>query len=163
MAAAVVLVLISAGVLLGAGAGAAPVQAGVLRVAKPPTKTQIVSRTGAAVRATRARLVRLDVRMPNKHYKIVVSVNDPAAYLKQRVDRLVRIVIRLTAVERRFARLAFTIRAPSGVVFRYSRVGPVDAATSSWWVRPDLAGCAENIGFGIEIAPDGGAPPCPAP
>ena len=34
--------------------------------------------------------------------------------------------------------------------------------STRWYVRPELADCARDISFNVEIDPDNAAPPCPA-
>jgi hypothetical protein len=127
-----------------------------------PTKAQIEAQTRAAVAHSRARIVKLQVIPPNRKYALRVQVRDPAAYLRYRVDPLVRLMNRLTRVERNFQRWYFLVLDKRGnEVFWVQRILVANGERWSWNVRPDLAACARNLDLDIEIDPEHAAPPCP--
>lgn len=88
----------------------------------------------------------------------------PGRYLKYRAARVVDVVQRLTRVQWRFHKRTFVVLGPSGRVFWIENVVTAGSESTRWYVRPDLAACAESVGssFNIEIDPDGTAPACPA-
>ena len=91
-------------------------------------------------------------------------MTDPAAYLKHRVNTLVDVMNRLVRRPSPFHEISFVVRGPAGVAFSYRETsGRGHGTTSTWQVPPELADCAKSIDLGVEIAPDGGVPPCPVP
>jgi hypothetical protein len=130
---------------------------------RAPTKGGIEAQTRAAVRASGARLVALKVVTPNRTYRLIVKPAHPAPYLKRRVNRLVRVMNRLTIVERRFTRRYFAVLGPSGTpVLWVDRLRIANGESITWNVRSYLADCIRNVDLEIEVDPDHTAPPCPA-
>jgi hypothetical protein len=127
----------------------------------PPTKVELEALTRAAVRASGARLVRLQVVPPNRAYRLVVKPAHPAPYLKHRVNVLVDVMNRLT---RRFTVRYFAVLGPSGQrVLWVEEVRHAGGETIRWNMREYLADCARAINLEIEVDPDHAAPDCPAP
>ena len=128
-----------------------------------PSKHEIELRTRAAVLRSNARLERLRVVAPNRIYSLKVQVQDPARYLKHRVNRVTSVINRLTNVQWRFKRRYFTIVDRSGRRIFWVRQLRTVGDQTWWYVRPDLVDCARYIdGFDLEIDPEHVAPPCPA-
>ena len=136
-------------------------QAPSMEAASRPTKAQIESQTRAAVVRSRARLITLRVIPPNLVYVLKVGASHPAAYLRYRLDPLVRLMNRLTRVEWNFERFYFAVfdrLGERGFWVRRERSGKGELWR--WNVRPDLADCARNLDFDVEIDPEHTAPPC---
>jgi hypothetical protein len=130
--------------------------------ASRPTVAEIKAETRSAVAASRATVAAMRVVGPNRRYAVRIEVPDPAAYLKFRVNRVVAVVNRLTNRLWLFRSRTFAVVDRSGgVAFSMTQARTGSAETTRWYVRPDLADCARNISFDIEIDPDNAAPPCP--
>ena len=91
-----------------------------------------------------------------------MTVNDPAAYLKHRMNRVADFMT--TRPFPPFRRSSFTVVDHAGkrvfwVVFTNS---PDGSGGYDWYVRPSLKACINDNGFGIESNPDGSTPACPA-
>jgi hypothetical protein len=132
------------------------------RRAKPPRRPSAAAmkaETRAAVKASRAQLVRLRIDPPRR-YSLAVQAADPAAYLRYRVNSLLAVVNRhLHRANWRFGHFDFAVLDGEGrLAFGYRQ----DGNASSWRIRPDLIGCGTGIDLGVEIGVDGPAAPCPA-
>jgi len=144
--------------LLGLASTAAEASA---TTAARPTTAEIRAQTRAAVLASRARLLSLRIVPPNRLYSLRVRVDDPAAYLKHRMNPMADfITLRLAP----FRATWFTVVDHAGKPAFWIRYisTPADGGYT-WYVRPSLTACIDNNSFGIESNPDGGAPACPAP
>lgn len=130
----------------------------------PPTKAEIVARTKAAVKASRATLVRLEVVMPRISYSLTVKVSDPAAYLRHRVNTLLEVMQRVTNLPEPFRDRDFILEDGSGnQVLTYSERKFDRGTRSTWSIDPRYVDCARGIALDIEVDPDHAAPPCPVP
>ena len=128
-----------------------------------PTNAQIQAQTRAAVHASNAQLVSLRVVPPNLVYSLTVQVNDPAAYLTHRVNRVADVINRLTMAQWHFRTSSFTVLDRSGKRAFYIKQNNQGSSSGyDSYVRPGLAACIDNNNFGIESNPDGTAPACPA-
>ena len=122
-----------------------------------PTKVEIQAQTRATVQASDARLLFLRVES-NRLYQLRVQVNDPAAYLKHRVNRVADPISRLSLRNKSFT----VVDRAGNPVFWIKLVSKPGESGYTWYVRPNLTACIDNIAFGIESNPDGTAPACPA-
>lgn len=102
-----------------------------------------------------------------RELELHVSVPDPAAYLKHRLARLLRVFNRLVLRFDRFdyADLhVFDPRRPRAVFWvTYEPYEAPGGGITSWNVDPKLWGCARGLLLigGPEIDAEGAAPPCP--
>lgn len=126
-----------------------------------PTKAEIKVQTRAAVAASGASLISLEVVAPNQLFALTIRVAHPARYLRYRVNRLVDVINRLTNVQWRFVSRSFTVRGPSGDVFSIDQSRMAGGEQTQWSVRPDLRRCIYTIPFGLEVDPENVAPRCP--
>ena len=120
----------------------------------------MLAQTRAAVKASRARLTYLEIRLPNRRYDLRVSVDDPAAFIHRRAMSLLPVI----GKGRNFRFIRFVIRRNGeGVVFWVTRDVDGNSVSTSMRYAPRLQGCIEEGGldFGMEIDPDNVAPPCP--
>ena len=128
-----------------------------------PTVAEIRAQTRSAVTASRARILALRVVGPNRRYAVRIEAAEPAAYLKFRVNRVVAVVNRLTNRLWLFRSRTFAVVDRSGrVAFSVMHTRSGSTESTRWYVRPELADCARDISFNVEIDPDNAAPPCPA-
>ena len=135
------------------------VQASASTVARPTTAV-IRAQTRAVVLASKARLLSLRIVPPNRLYALRVTVNDPAAYLKHRMNRVADFMTTRLAP---FRRSSFTVVDHAGKPAFWIRFVSTPASGGyDWYVRPSLTACIDNNAFGIESNPDGTAPACPA-
>jgi hypothetical protein len=112
--------------------------------------------------ASKARLLSLRIVPPGRLYALRVTVNDPAAYLKHRMNRVADFMT--TRPFPPFRSSSFTVVDHAGkrafwIDFTNS---PDGSGGYDWYVRPSLVACIDNNDLGIESNPDGTAPACPA-
>jgi hypothetical protein len=98
---------------------------------------------------------------PNRLYALRVTVDDPAAYLKHRMNRVADFITTRLAP---FRSSSFTVVDHAGkrAFFIDYTNSPDGSGGYTWYVRPSLTACIDNNDFGIESNPDGSAPACPA-
>ncbi len=120
-----------------------------------PTAEELERTTRAAAAASRASVVSLTVRIPTV-YSLAVRADDPAAYLKHRVNRLL-LPVRKAMRPIHFKTFHFEARDADGIYLGYTQAGN----SSRWYVRPGLSNCANGIALDIEVI-DNPDPPCPA-
>ncbi len=134
--------------------------------ASAPTAAQIKTRLVRAVSASHAHLRSIAVDDHRRKLRLDVSVADPAAYLKHRYARVVRVIY--PGLVSRFAYIHLTVfdRLSGRAVLTYSDTpgfGPGATRQQAWHIAPALRDCARNLPLDdIEIDPDHTAPPYPA-
>jgi hypothetical protein len=120
-------------------------------------RSAIVKPVGAAVRRSGVRVIEFNLFRPLRRpvFALVISARRPARFIEQRLapiidafpeGRLDAFYVAVTDERRK-------------VVFAYSAVG---ASAFTYYVRPDLAGCAKRLPIANEVDPEGVAPPCPS-
>jgi hypothetical protein len=120
-------------------------------------RSAIVKPVGGAVRRSGARVIEFNLFRPlgRPVFAVVLSARRPARFIERRLapiinafpeGRLDAFYVAVTDARRR-------------VVFAYSALG-VSAFT--YYVRPDLVGCAKRLPIANEVDPEGVAPPCPS-
>jgi Ca2+-binding RTX toxin-like protein len=127
-----------------------------------PTRAQIVSRTTAAVKKSRAMLIGLTVIVPRIRYTLIVRVADPAAYLEHRVNILVDVIRRLAMQPRLpFKRFRFAVENRSGqTIFSYEESRGSGEVTIGSAADPKYAGC--TTGIDLDLGERSGTPhACP--
>lgn len=140
-----------------------PLQSRELRLAtcclRPFRREHIVTPVRSAVRQAGGKLVELNLFRPaDPAFAVVVQAARPAAFVQRRLGRI--ILALNTVARRRLAGfyVAVTDRTRS-VVFAYSALEVL--GTYTYFVRPDLLGCAKELPIANEVAPDLD-PPCPS-
>ena len=127
---------------------------------------QIKTRLVRSVQASHAHLRSISVDTHRRKLRLDVSVTDPAAYLKRRYARVVRVIY--PGLVSRFSSIHLKVfnRSPGRAVLTYSGIagfGPGNTRQQAWHIAPSLLDCARNLPLDdIEIDPDHAAPPCPA-
>jgi hypothetical protein len=113
-----------------------------------------------AIRASGARRIELNVFRPAGAVDVaaVVQTRDPAAFIDRRLDGIIR-ALNLITPRRLDSYYVAVVDETRTVVFAYSAAETQGMFT--FYVRPDLYGCADDLPIQNEVAPDG-APPCPA-
>lgn len=124
------------------------------------------ARVLAAVRSSRARVRVISVDTRTRKLRLDVSVGDPAAFLKHRYAKVVKVIY--PRLVRRFASIYLKVvdRFTGKAVLTFSDVpglGPGAGRQQAWHIVRSLQDCARRLPLDdIEIDPDHSAPPCPA-
>jgi hypothetical protein len=131
-----------------------------------PSSAQIKRELVGAVHSSHARVKNISVDTRTRKLRLDVSVGDPAAYLKHRYAKVVKVVY--PHLVNRFAYIylkVFDWRSGQAVL-TYSDVpgvGPGAGRQQAWRILPKYLDCARNLPLDdIEIDPDHSAVPCPA-
>jgi hypothetical protein len=110
----------------------------------------IVRPVGRAVRRSGAKVIEFNLFRPLRRpaFAVVVSSHSPARFIERRLAR----IISAFPEQRLDAYYVAVADARRKVVFAYSAVG---AAAFTYYVRPDLVGCAKKLPIANEIDPEG--------